>query len=66
MAALGAIALLATVVAVRLRPQRAEVVIEDEHEVLAPDHPRLADAVAAGNGWRQRHQLVAEPPHARL
>lgn len=66
MAALGGIALLATVVAVRLRPQRAEVVIEDEHEALAPDHPHLADAVAAGNGWRHSHQLVAEPPHARL
>lgn len=49
MAALGAIALLATVVAVRLRPQRAEVVIEDEHEELAHDHPHLADAVAAAN-----------------
>ncbi|MFD6923191.1 hypothetical protein ACFV99_23650 [Streptomyces sp. NPDC059944] len=50
----------------RLWPQRAEVVIEDEHEVLAHDHPHLADAVAAGNGWRHSHQLVAEPPHARL
>ncbi|WP_328747325.1 MFS transporter [Streptomyces sp. NBC_00285] len=67
---LGAIALGAGLLAVRLWPSRERevtesVVVEHEHTDLHDGHPHLGgDAVQVGNGWRHSHDLPLDGLHA--
>ncbi|MGI5458656.1 MFS transporter [Streptomyces sp. CA-249302] len=62
--ALGAIALTAGLLALRLWPARVRTPDEHEHTGLYDDHPHLADAVRVGSGWRHSHSRLADGLHA--
>ncbi|MFD7706004.1 MFS transporter [Streptomyces sp. NPDC059785] len=65
--ALGALAALATVAAVRLWPadDPGPAAGEHEHTGLHAGHPHLAGAVRVRGGWRHSHARVADALHAR-
>ncbi|WP_327699515.1 MFS transporter [Streptomyces sp. NBC_00459] len=62
--ALGAVALAATLLAVRLWPVREQVPVEHEHAGLPAGHPHLADARRVGDGWRHSHHPLLDGLHA--
>lgn len=61
--ALGGIALVASLLAVRLWPAREPVPVEHEHTGLHDGHPHLADATRVAGGWRHRHDYAADELH---
>lgn len=61
--ALGAIAALAIVLAMRLWPTADEIEIEHVHETLPDDHPHLAGAERTGRGHRHTHAYVIDSHH---
>ncbi|MCX4537908.1 DUF6000 family protein [Streptomyces sp. NBC_01669] len=63
--ALGAIALTAGLLAVRLWPTKNRLVVEHEHTNLRDGHPHLVDAVPGPNGWRHSHDYLADALHTR-
>lgn len=62
-AALGGIAAVAVLVAIRQWPAGDPVEIEHVHQTLAPDHPHLTGAAPAGAGHRHRHAYVIDSHH---
>lgn len=56
---LGVLALLGTVLAVRVWPARLVLTVEHEHADLSPDDPHLADA----RGGRHAHPIVIDDLH---
>ncbi|NEA66954.1 MFS transporter [Streptomyces sp. SID12488] len=58
--ALGAVALAAALLAVRLWPAP----VEHEHAGLPAGHPHLADARRVGGGWRHSHHPLLDGLHA--
>ncbi|OIJ87890.1 MFS transporter [Streptomyces colonosanans] len=62
---LGAIALAAGLLAVRLWPARERRVVEHEHTDLHDGHPHLVGAVRIPNGWRHSHDHLADGLHTR-
>ncbi|EGX55180.1 integral membrane protein [Streptomyces zinciresistens K42] len=63
--ALGTVALLAAVLAVRLWPARRPDPDEHDHSGLLPAaHPHLADAVRVRGGWRHSHHRLPDGMHA--
>ncbi|WP_371664361.1 MFS transporter [Streptomyces sp. NBC_00280] len=62
--ALGAVALAATLLAVRLWPVREPAPVEHEHAGLPAGHPHLADARRVGDGWRHSHHPLLDGLHA--
>ncbi|MFD8033441.1 MFS transporter [Streptomyces sp. NPDC059717] len=61
--ALGAIALTAGLLAVRLWPSKEQVIVEHEHSDLRDGHPHLVQAVQGPNGWRHSHAYLADALH---
>ncbi|WP_210577137.1 MFS transporter [Streptomyces sp. GESEQ-4] len=61
--ALGAIALFASLLAVRLWPAREPEPVAHEHTDLHDDHPHLADATRVADGWRHSHDYPADELH---
>lgn len=64
--ALGAIALFASLLAVRLWPSQAAKTVEHEHEYsdLGEGHPHILDAHRVPAGWRHNHDYLADGLHA--
>ena len=62
--ALGAVALAAALLAVRLWPVRGASPAEHEHAGLPAGHPHLADARRVGGGWRHSHHPLGDGLHA--
>ncbi|MEV6535863.1 hypothetical protein AB0M86_40880 [Streptomyces sp. NPDC051639] len=62
--ALGAIALLAALLALRLWPSSAAASITHEHQDLDEGHPHLCGARRMPTGWRQSHDFVPDRLHA--
>lgn len=64
--ALGAIALFASLLAVRLWPSQAAKTVEHEHEHsdLGEGHPHILDAHRVPAGWRHSHDYLADGLHA--
>ncbi|WP_405534185.1 MFS transporter [Streptomyces sp. NBC_00075] len=62
--ALGAVALVGALFAVRLWPAREPVPVEHEHAGLPAGHPHLADARRVGGGWRHSHHPLLDGLHA--
>ncbi|MGW3124063.1 MFS transporter [Streptomyces sp. NPDC001107] len=64
-AALGVIALVAGLLAVRLWPPKepALALVEHEHTGLDDHHPHLVDAVPVRGGWRHSHARLADSLH---
>lgn len=61
---LGAIALAAALLAVRLWPGREPAPVEHEHAGLPAGHPHLADARRVGGHWRHSHRPLGDGLHA--
>ncbi|WP_433453546.1 MFS transporter [Streptomyces sp. CA-142005] len=61
--ALGVIAVVASLLAMRLWPAREPVAIEHEHTGLHDDHPHLTDATRAAAGWRHSHGIAVDELH---
>ncbi|MGI5467181.1 MFS transporter [Streptomyces sp. CA-132043] len=61
--ALGATALAAGLLALRLWPSRDPDVIPHLHTALDAEHPHLADAARAPEGWRHSHTYVIDSLH---
>ncbi|WP_330285858.1 MFS transporter [Streptomyces sp. NBC_00576] len=62
--ALGAVALAAALLAVRLWPVREPSPVEHEHAGLPAGHPHLADARRVASGWRHSHHPLLDGLHA--
>ncbi|MGW3652843.1 MFS transporter [Streptomyces sp. NPDC000878] len=62
--ALGAVALVGGLLAVRLWPARESAPVEHEHAGLPAGHPHLADARRVGGGWRHTHDPLLDGLHA--
>nr|WP_153404358.1 MFS transporter [Sinorhizobium meliloti] len=62
-AALGVIAVVAVLIAMRLWPAQDPDEIEHVHVTLADDHPHLVGADRIGNGHRHRHAYVIDSHH---
>ena len=62
--ALGAVALVGGLLAVRLWPARESMPVEHEHAGLPAGHPHLADARRVGGGWRHSHHPLLDGLHA--
>ncbi|WP_329267383.1 MFS transporter [Streptomyces sp. NBC_01451] len=62
--ALGAVALAAALLAVRLWPAGGPAPVEHEHAGLPAWHPHLADARRVGGGWRHSHHPLLDGLHA--
>ncbi|WP_404816411.1 MFS transporter [Streptomyces thermolineatus] len=62
--ALGAIALGAGLLAVRLWPSREQAGAEHDHTGLPDGHPHLAGATRIASGWRHRHAHLTDTLHA--
>jgi MFS family permease len=61
---LGAVALAAALLAVRLWPAREPAPVEHEHAGLPAGHPHLADARRVGGSWRHSHHPLLDRLHA--
>ncbi|MDX2548520.1 MFS transporter [Streptomyces sp. WI04-05B] len=61
---LGAVALTAALLAVRLWPARETAPVEHEHAGLPVGHPHLADARRVHGGWRHSHHPLLDSLHA--
>ncbi|WP_055533174.1 MFS transporter [Streptomyces graminilatus] len=61
---LGAVALAASALAVRLWPARKPAPVEHEHAGLPAGHPHLVDARRVGGGWRHSHRPLPDGLHA--
>ncbi|WP_405825331.1 MFS transporter [Streptomyces sp. NBC_01390] len=61
---LGAVALAAALLAVRLWPAREATPVEHEHAGLPVGHPHLADARRVRGGWRHSHHPLLDSLHA--
>ncbi|MFB8412444.1 MFS transporter [Streptomyces albidoflavus] len=61
---LGAIALGAGLLAVRLWPSQEQAGAEHDHTDLPDDHPHLVGATRATSGWRHRHAHLTDTLHA--
>ncbi|MGW2089995.1 MFS transporter [Streptomyces sp. NPDC001880] len=61
--ALGAIALGAGLLAVRLWPSREQAGAEHDHTDLPDDHPHLAGATRIASGWRHHHAHLTDTLH---
>ncbi|GAA2452331.1 MFS transporter [Streptomyces pulveraceus] len=61
--ALGAIALGAGLLAVRLWPSREQAGAEHDHTDLPDDHPHLAGATRVASGWRHHHAHLTDTLH---
>ncbi|WP_186782473.1 MFS transporter [Streptomyces sp. CBG9] len=62
--ALGAIALGAGLLAVRLWPSQEQAGAEHDHTDLPDDHPHLAGATRIASGWRHHHAHLTDTLHA--
>ncbi|MEV7557227.1 MFS transporter [Streptomyces sp. NPDC089795] len=62
---LGAVSLGATTAAATTWPARDPDRLEHVHPDLPPDHPHLADARPATDGWRHGHHYVIDRHHRR-
>lgn len=62
-AALGTIAILAVLFALRLWPARDPDEIEHVHETMDPRHPHLVDTVPVETGRRHSHAFVIDADH---
>ncbi|GAA0317781.1 MFS transporter [Streptomyces turgidiscabies] len=61
---LGAVAVAAALLAVRLWPARETAQVEHEHAGLPAGHPHVADARRVHGGWRHSHHPLLDSLHA--
>ncbi|MEU9253087.1 MFS transporter [Streptomyces sp. NPDC048270] len=62
---LGGVCLAATAAAAAVWPARDPSRLEHVHPDLPADHPHLADALPAADGWRHGHHYVIDRHHHR-